>query len=91
MAMEKMSCCPDCNATPGNMHEPGCDVERCSVCGGQYVSCECPGHDRAFAHWTGIWPGRAEAVYLGLPSLNDLYIGGFHNIFFVKPTIKERK
>lgn len=80
-----LTTCHDCGAKPGQMHAAGCDVERCSVCGGQRLQCFCPGHDKAFARWTGIWPGKAEVEYLGLKSLNDLFVGGLYKIFFIKP------
>jgi hypothetical protein len=59
--------CPDCNAEAGQPHKDGCDVERCSSCGGQRLSCDCGGtHDKAFARWTGFWPGELECLGLGL-------------------------
>lgn len=76
--------CHDCAAEPGQPHAPGCDTERCSVCAGQAMVCDCEDHDPLFAHWTGIWPGKAEAEHLGL-DLNEFDEQGYDRIFFVKP------
>jgi len=87
---EEMRNCPDCAAEPGRPHEPGCDVERCSLCGSQVIGCDCDHndpknpHDPLFARWTGIWPGYAESRALSL-DLNQFYKEGLHKIFFVKP------
>lgn len=80
----KLVNCPDCGVKPGEMHLGGCDIQRCSVCGDQLLSCGCLGHDRAFARWTGIWPGYAESRALGI-DLNGLYDNDMYKIFFIKP------
>lgn len=35
--------CHDCHILNkrGNVHHWGCDMERCPICGGQLISCEC--------------------------------------------------
>ena len=33
--------CYDCNALSGHFHHWGCDDERCPVCGGQLIGCDC--------------------------------------------------
>ena len=81
--LKNLVACPSCLARPGQRHSGSCDVERCSVCGGQKLGCDCDGHDKDFAKWTGIWPGQMEADYLKI-SLNQLYSDGYAKIFFVK-------
>lgn len=88
--MNELKNCHDCGAKPGETHIGGCDVERCSVCGGQAICCNCDGddrldHDPLFARWTGFWPGEAEAKFLGI-DLNTLYSTGIHRYLFIKPT-----
>ncbi len=33
--------CHDCAVIKGQLHVPGCDGERCPVCGGQAMCCDC--------------------------------------------------
>jgi hypothetical protein len=77
--------CFNCKVVAGKIHKNRCDIERCSVCGGQYVSCKCEQHDKQFAYWTGFWPGELECKALNM-DLNTFYITGMHTIFFVKPS-----
>ena len=77
------------NVRVWSMEQNGNKYRTHSVCGGQYVSCECDTekrgeHDFAFSRWTGFWPGSLESRALNM-DLNTLYITGMHKIFFVKP------
>jgi hypothetical protein len=71
------SACPDCAVSPGQPHEDGCDVARCTVCGAQRIGCDHAGSEQGWGHiWTGEWPGDAE-VREGLAAdLNDLTLKG---------------
>jgi len=33
--------CGDCGVAPGELHERGCDLELCRLCGGQLIGCGC--------------------------------------------------
>lgn len=87
---EQMQNCPDCGVKPGRCHLPGCDVERCSACGGQALSCDCGGehHDPVFSRWSGFWPGYLESEALGI-DLNDMYRRKLNVVLFVKPKCQE--
>jgi hypothetical protein len=50
--------CHDCGAKPGEQHEEGCDVARCTSCGGQRLACDCK--DGETDVWAGMWPGIKE-------------------------------
>jgi hypothetical protein len=52
--------CPDCGTGHGQKHHEGCDVERCSVCGTQRISCGCRNHDPEKTRWMGVWPTGKE-------------------------------
>lgn len=41
----KDAVCGDCGAHYGHYHHPGCDIERCPICGLQLISCDCMDND----------------------------------------------
>jgi hypothetical protein len=59
--------CPDCGVEVGEEHLTCCDVERCSVCGGQLLSCDehQDTHNSAETKWDGYWPGVRECYERG--------------------------
>lgn len=38
----KKRICHDCGAKYGELHQEGCDMERCPTCGEQLIGCDCP-------------------------------------------------
>lgn len=54
----KKNTCPDCGVSPNKKHTGSCDVARCTVCGGQLLSCDCEKGKPDI--WTGLWPGVQE-------------------------------
>lgn len=51
-----MESCPDCGVNAGEPHQTECDVERCSTCGTQRITCDCENHNPLQAVWTGRLP-----------------------------------
>ena len=53
--MNKYEKCPDCATDAGKPHNDDCDIERCSACGTQRLTCNCEDHDPMATAWEGEW------------------------------------
>jgi hypothetical protein len=69
--MDTRAICPDCGVREGHYHDPGCDMERCPICDGQLISCDCPEEARKDLYEEGSirgnriperWQPRAHSV-----------------------------
>lgn len=49
--------CGDCFCKEGELHEEGCDMEKCPNCGGQLISCGCFMDNRVYDNMKNI-PNR---------------------------------
>lgn len=39
--VRELTRCPQCDVPPGSIHEDGCSIERCALCGQQSIGCNC--------------------------------------------------
>lgn len=50
--------CHDCEVMIGGYHHPGCDMERCPKCGGQFMVCDCEVDDEVTREMVASSPNR---------------------------------
>lgn len=61
--------CHDCGIREGELHKPGCDMERCPFCGGQLLGCSCRYTKLGYTHdYNASFCGLPPEVYLHGPS-----------------------
>ena len=73
--------CPDCSVEIGQEHDEYCDVQRCSDCKGQRLSCDCgakyedDNHNPRLSAWNGYWPNVLQAAE------HELCLNCYHDKF----------
>lgn len=67
--------CHDCDAKVGELHQLGCDMERCPVCGGQLISC-------SENHYKWVEMGRFKRIPYIQPLVNCAVCGELFPDFF---------
>jgi hypothetical protein len=73
--------CHDCGAREGELHQRGCDMERCPFCHGQLIGCDCAYEKLGYTHdyklpFNGLPPevytkGLPDAEYDGFMKMCD--------------------
>lgn len=85
--MNKQLTCPDCGVAIGEPHRNECDLEHCSNCGGQRITCECGGpHDPMRSVWTGEWPLKCPPV----PPNSSKLIETYAFVIYERPDTPQR-
>jgi TIR domain len=56
-----ISPCHDCAAVVGQLHGPGCDMEQCPACLGQWIGCGCR-HDTVTEQQATAWEEQEDEI-----------------------------
>jgi hypothetical protein len=67
--------CHDCDVRFGHFHHPGCDMEDCSRCGGQLLTCGCLDEVAPVRPWTKKpWPWFCHDCGADCSALRETYM-----------------